>query len=117
MGPFADGWTNADVEAVLARADPAELLYVPIVVGMSADECGREWAEAICYKLSDHPDFTVRGNAVLGLGHIARTCGSLDLARAVPIISRALSDPHAYVRGQADSAASDVQVYLKVQIS
>jgi hypothetical protein len=27
MGPFKDGWCREDVEAVLRRGDPAELLY------------------------------------------------------------------------------------------
>jgi hypothetical protein len=35
MGPFSEGWTDADVEAVVARSNPDELLYVPIVVGIN----------------------------------------------------------------------------------
>jgi len=35
MGPFFDGWTEADVDVILARGNPEELLYVPIVVGMN----------------------------------------------------------------------------------
>jgi hypothetical protein len=35
MGPFREGWTVADVEAVVARGDPSVLLYVPLVVSMS----------------------------------------------------------------------------------
>jgi hypothetical protein len=37
VGPFDAGWTEEDVDAVLRRNDPDELLYVPIVVGMNAD--------------------------------------------------------------------------------
>ena len=117
MGPFSDGWTEADVEAVVARGDPSELLYVPIVVGMNAADCRREWAEAICFNLAEHPDFNVRGNAVLGLGHIARTCRELNLAQAVPLISRALFDPHEYVRSHADGAACDLHLYLGVIVN
>jgi hypothetical protein len=116
MGPFADGWNEADVEAVVARGDPRELLYVPIVVGMNAADCEQKWAEAICFNLASHPDFNVRGNAILGLGHIARTCRRLSLERAVPLIASALSDPHEYVRGHASSAACDLQVYLGVDV-
>lgn len=116
MGPFADGWTEADVEAVIARGDPRELPYVPIVVGMNAADCVQEWAEAICFNLASHPDFNVRGNAILSLGHIARTCRRLSLERAVPLIASALSDPHEYVRGHASSAACDLQVYLGVEV-
>ena len=112
MGPFTNGWTEADVEAVVARGDPQELLYVPIVVGMNADDCDRAWAESLCFRLAEHPNFNVRGNAMLGLGHIARVCRSLDTARALPVLSRGLEDPDEYVRGHAHDAALDLHMYL-----
>ena len=117
MGPFSQGWTEADVEAVLGRGDPAELLYVPIVIGMNAEDCDQAWVESVCFNLADHRDFNVRGNAILGLGHIARTCRKLNLDRAVPIISLALSDANEYVRRHANHAASDLQIYLHVKVS
>jgi len=79
MGLFADGWT----EVVLACGEPSELLFVPIVVGMNADQCEREWAEGICFQLARHPNFNVRGNAILGLGHIAHTCRALNTEAAL----------------------------------
>jgi HEAT repeat protein len=117
MGPFISDWTETDVETVIARGNPSELLYVPIVVGMNAADCDRQWAETICFNLAKHPDFNVRGNAILGLGHIARTCHKLNLERAIPLISKALTDPHKYVRGHAESVAEDLQIYLGVLVS
>jgi hypothetical protein len=116
MGPLKQGWTEADVEAILAVGNPEHLLYVPIVIGMNAPNCDRAWAEDICCRLANHPHFNVRGNAVLGLGHIARTCRELNLAVAAPIISQALTDPHDFVRGQAECAAEDLLVYLNVSL-
>jgi hypothetical protein len=116
MGPFKSGWTEVDVEDVVRRGDPSELLYVPIVVGMNAAECEQSWAEAICLKLTDHPDFNVRGNALLGLGHIARVCGGLLSDRAIPAIATGLKDANAYVRDQAESAACDLEMFLHVSV-
>lgn len=116
MGPFASGWTEADVEAVVARGDPEELLYVPIVVGMNAHDCDRKWAEEICLALADHPHFNVRGNAILGFGHIARTRRALNTAAVVPVIAAALQDDHDIVRGHAASAAEDLDTYLGVVV-
>ncbi len=53
---------------------------------------------------------------MLGLGHIARRCRALNLDRAVALVAGALSDPHEYVRGHANSAACDLQMYLGVEI-
>ena len=116
MGPFAVGWTGEDVQAVLDRADPRELLYVPIVIGMNAADCEREWVENICLQLAEHPDFNVRGNAILGLGHVARTCRMLDIQAAVPVIAAALLDEHEFVRGHAVSAAQDLRSYLGIDV-
>jgi len=116
MGPFEAGWTERDVEAALERADPQELLYVPIVVGMNAAGCRPGWAEAICLRLATHPHFNVRGNAVLGLGHIARTCRALDTKAAVPVITAALQDEDEFVRGHAVSAAEDLDTYLGIHL-
>ncbi|WP_408950985.1 hypothetical protein [Lysobacter sp. Hz 25] len=114
MAPFRDGWTKQDIEAAVARGLPEELLYVPIVIGMDPPDCG--WAEAICLSLVGHPDFNVRSNAVLGLGHLARTCRRLDLAAAVTAIAAGLHDENAHVRGQADNAADDLLHYLGVRV-
>ena len=116
MGPFASGWTEEQIEAVISRGDPEELLYVPIVVGMNASDCDREWVERICLRLADHPHFNVRGNAILGFGHIARTCRALNTAAAVPVIAAALRDDNEFVRGHAASAAEDLGVYLGVVV-
>ncbi|WP_437734245.1 hypothetical protein [Sorangium sp. So ce1335] len=110
MGPLRDGWTRADVEAVIARGEPAELLHVPLVV--SLDPPGRVWAEQICLRLAAHPSPNVRGNALLGLGHLARIFRSLHRRRAQPVIEAGLQDPDPYVRGQAGAAADDVAWYL-----
>lgn len=110
MGPFRDGWTMADAEEILARGNPGELLFVPIVV--SLDPPDGEWAQAICALLATHPDPCVRGNAILGLGQLARSLGRLDEGIARPLIAKALRDEDAYVRCHASSAASDASRFL-----
>jgi hypothetical protein len=54
----------------------------------------------------------VRGNAVLGFGHLARRFRRLDEGVVRPIIENALLDADPYVRGQADAAADDVAHFL-----
>ena len=107
LGPFRDGWTKSDVEAVIARGDPTELLYVPIMVSM--DPPDRIWSQQICVKLSSHPNANVRANAMLGFGHLSRVFRYLNRAVVQPIIEAALTDDDAYVRCQAATAAGDIE--------
>ncbi len=99
-----------EVAAILRRDDPRELLYVPISVGLSAGDAG--WAQDVCVGLAAHADERVRGNALLGLGHVARVHGFLDQARVQPLLQAGLRDESEWVRGQARSAADDVEHFL-----
>ncbi len=110
MNTFKDGWTEQDMEAAIEQNQPEELLYVPIWVSMDPPDCA--WAQGVCLRLSSHSHFNVRGNAILGFGHLARTCGKLDEPGVKPLIEAALNDPKEYVRDHADAAASDVVQYL-----
>jgi hypothetical protein len=110
MGPFKDGWCEEDVEAVLRRGDPTELLYAPIVVSMDPPDC--RWAQDVCVRLARHPDPTVRGNAILGFGHLARTCRHLDESIVRPLVEAALRDDERHVFGHATDTAADLTHYL-----
>ena len=110
MGPFSDGWTRADVERVIAADDPAELAYAPVVVSMDPPDAA--WAADVCCRLSAHPDEWVRGAAILGFGHLARTTGKLDEAVVMPIVKAALTDQSPVVVGKAEDAVSDLQHWL-----
>ena len=105
-------WTKKNVEAAIERDDPEELSLVPIVISLyPSDDCF--WSESICIRLATHPHSVVRGNAILGFGHLARVCRKLDKKTVKPLIMAALRDPNDYVRGQANAAKSDVQQFLR----
>ena len=104
-------WTHELIDRALIEDDPDVLLR--IVVGVSMYEEDQHYAEALCLRLSAHPHFNVRGNAILGFGHIARVHGKLDRGKVHPIIQSGLSDPSEYVRGQACGAKEDTEHFLK----
>jgi predicted nucleotidyltransferase len=110
------GWTKEDITQVLQRGNPKELLSVPIVVSMNVDDDDREWAENICIALANHSDFNVRGNAILGFGHIARICETLSTEKILPLVEKALKDEHEFVRGQAEAAVIDIEFFLKISV-
>ncbi len=91
------------------RSD-ARLHEVPIAISLIPPDC--EWALAICTDLADHSDPTVRGNAVLGFGHLARTCPDVPLNDTVAArLGAALNDTDSYVNGQALSAHEDIMQF------
>jgi hypothetical protein len=104
-------WKHEDVERAM-RDDDIDALLVA-VIGVSMHDDDWRYAQDLCVRLSTHPHFNVRGNAVLGFAHIAHVHRRLDRAVVQPIIQRALRDEHDYVRGHADAAVDDTQIYLK----
>ena len=93
------------IAAALERNDPAELLYVPLGASLHAED--RRWAEQLCARLATHADPYVRGNAVLGFGHLARRFHAIDWTLVEPLLREGLRDAHPFVRGQANAAADD----------
>ena len=114
--------TSAMISAVItqesalsawAQNSTGELPQVLVAVALHEADLG--WAQSYCLSLATHPDENVRGNAILGFGHLARRFGQLT-AEAKPIIQAALTDSSAFVRGQAVSAADDVGQFLGWQL-
>jgi len=58
------------------------------------------------------PDLIVRGNALLGFGHLARRFGEIPRNPVYDLVVRGLADPDSHVRGQADAAADDLAQFL-----
>jgi hypothetical protein len=101
--------SRADAERAVS-GPPVELARVVIAVALH--DADRVWAETFCGRLARHPDPGVRGNALLGLGHLARRFRVLDADRVQPLIEDGLADPDPWVCGQAEAAAGDAETYL-----
>lgn len=109
--PTYDG-AQALVEAIEAN-DPNVL--GPMIIGAALYEDDFDTVYDACLKLSSHPDEVVRGNAILGFGHLARLFGRLG-DEAPSIVRRGLVDDSDYVRGQAYAAAGDLQHFLGIEL-
>lgn len=104
-------WTASEIDAIVAQNRPEAVCLAVLSAALYADDA--LWAEALCLRLAQHPHETVRGNALLGFGHIARMHQHLTRTLIQPVIERAFQDASTYVRGQAENAADDVTVFLK----
>ncbi len=98
------------VEAALERDDPVELM--DLILEVAIDGTDRDFAENCCVRLARHRNPNVRGNAVLGFGHLARRFGRLDGRRVKRVVEIALHERSDYVRAQASSAAEDLATFL-----
>lgn len=103
-------WNHETVEQAVFDNDVEALLQAVIAVSMH--DANWRYAQDLCVRLSSHPHFNVRGNAVLGFGHIARVHRQLEQGTVQSIIEAALSDPDDYVRGHAVDAADDTSHFL-----
>ena len=107
--------TLADVEALAERGHNDTLSAA--IIGLALNDSDRNGVAALCRRLATHADEAVRGNAILGFGHLARRFRSLDDADAIAEIIRAgLADSSAWVRGQADAAADDFEQYTGLRV-
>nr|CAP47715.1 putative integron gene cassette protein [uncultured bacterium] len=104
-----------EIETALTEGHPLGLEVVVLSAVLHSSDSER--AQDICIALSSHPNPNVRGNAVLGLGHLARIHGFLNQERALPVVIAALADHDPYVAGQAESAADDITHFLGWEIT
>jgi hypothetical protein len=101
---------RARAEAGIARDNPVELR--DLVLEIALEGASREWAQSCCVQLARHHDADVRGNAILGFGHLARRFGHLDPGRVQRLVSVALFDPSPIVREKTRSAVLDLRTFL-----
>ncbi len=108
-------FTIDDVNEAIARNDPDELPFVPIMVALSSPELAE--AQDVCLRLCAHENHKVRGNAVMSLGHLARRFRALDQNVVKPALEAALNDNDDYVKTLAKSAADEIHQFLHWHIS
>jgi hypothetical protein len=106
IGPLS----HQNAEQAATSDDPELLLRSILAVALHEDDL--VWAEAFCTRFARHSDPGVRGSALLGFAHLARRFRQLDAVSVQPLLESGLQDPDAWVRGQTESVAEDVEFFL-----
>jgi len=99
--------------AAIARDDVEYLQHG--IVAAALDEDDYATVRRICVALSDHRDELVRGNAILGFGHLARRFGEVAPGDA-RLVRAATLDDSGHVAGHARSAADDIHMFVGVDV-
>ena len=105
-----DALTPQLVAQIIERGPLEDLQTLPIALSLGLPD-GVD-VQAVCLELAEHEDEYVRGNAVLALGHLARLTRALHESRVRKVLGEALEDESEFVRGQADSARSDLHMFM-----
>ena len=102
--------TVSEVREALKRSEMERASK--LIIGVALHSPNADSAAQLCLDAASSPHPIVRGNAILGFGHLARRFGSLERSSVERVLVAALSDPEPYVRGQASAAADDIQHFL-----
>lgn len=100
--------SDEDALCLLNNGNTDELKRLLISVSLHSQD--QVYAERLCAMCSTHADEEVRGNAIIGLGHIIRRFGFLTES-SKQIIKLSLMDESAYVRSHSYSAQEDVELF------
>lgn len=106
-----ENYSQAEIDHAVKDDDAERLRLMVLSVALYSGDY--EFSEKFCVQLSNHEHFNVRGNAILGFGHIARIHGKLNEELIKPIVRTALNDENEFVRAQADDATDDTKHFLK----
>lgn len=102
--------TPKEVKEALQRGDATELRLAAITIALS--DLDFHFAQTICTRLCSSKNDSVRGNALISLGHLARRYHALEEQTVKPIIESALLDESEFVRVSAKSAADEIHQFL-----
>lgn len=103
-------------QSLLDAIDRNDVAILPsMIIATALYEEDFEFARMACVRLSEHEDESIRGNAVLGFGHLARLFAELG-DQEIAIVKRSLNDPSDYVRQKAHSAADDLKQFLGIDV-
>ncbi|MBL8626968.1 MAG: hypothetical protein JNK64_37110 [Myxococcales bacterium] len=100
--------------AAIARDDVAHLQSG--IVAAALNEADYAAAHRMCVVLSGHRDEHVRGNAILGFGHLARRIGEVSPGDE-RIVRAGFFDASGHVRGHARSAADDIRMFAGLDVA
>jgi hypothetical protein len=70
----------------------------------------RDWSESLCLHFLGHHSYEVKIAALMGLSHIARLHGTLDLDVVIPMLAELKKD--ATLAGRVSDTLDDIRIFV-----
>lgn len=93
----------------LHNDEPDSIVEKLVALALYADD--PEFIQHTMIQYSQHKHDNVKGIAILCFGHLARRFGIIDKELVLPIVHAGLQDESEIVRGHADSALDDINMF------
>jgi hypothetical protein len=108
-------YTRDEIDEAFVEDDRDVLLFAGI--SCATHDADWKYTQDLCIRLYEHPNKTIRGNAVLGLATVALYRGTLDRETVEPVLLRALRDAEMEVRLRAEDAIREINTTLNWTIA
>jgi hypothetical protein len=103
--------TNAILKCLETGNSASELNHAIIAVTLHGSEDQYWFAHDVVEKFANHNDEWVRAIAILGIGHIKRAHGKVEIDRALPLLKIALQDQSEVVLEYAEDSVGAICNY------
>jgi hypothetical protein len=108
-------YSSDDVQSSLARGSVQEV--AEMLVGITLNQSSYEFAYPVVSRCAASDDPSVRGTAILCLGHLARIHGAIDAHPMIEQVCAGLCDSDEWVRGQASNAVDDISMFAPSNVT
>lgn len=102
--------THEDVLHIVRGGSSEDIAHALVAVALLDDDF--DFALSTVLRCAASEDAGVRGTAILCLGHLARIHRRLPEDPVNNLVQLALDDDNMYVRGQAENAAGDIEMFI-----
>lgn len=106
--------SDSDVYEAIKTNNEEVLKLLPIKLGFNHGNW--KFVQDICVLLSEHSHPDIRGNSLNALGYVAMNHKKLEMNIVKPVLLRGLDDENEWVRGKAQDAIDDINLYMKWKI-
>lgn len=106
--------TRGKAEASFASGDTEDIATA--LVDAAFHDPDWRWVQSKCLEFAGSANGTLRRISATCLGHLARIHKQLDLEMVAPLLLKLLQDSEVYVRGSADDALADIEMYIGVNV-